>query len=211
MQGFGALDVNITGTGFGNIKGDVSLIIVGSGVTGVVDEVAGQVILATFTIAADAAAGNHAVTVKVKTQTSDNSVNFFVQIPTKLRRDSISDLIDQQGGCGATKTVNYSLLDQAGQVIAEDLAVSEVFTNITKSDPSLPDPQPNAPEANAGHVIDVVGYNIPTCPPPFTISLTQKFTAKVGQTTYNLTTTNSISFGRDASGNKFVNVTNTTP
>jgi hypothetical protein len=54
-QGFGALSVSITGTGFGNVTANVTLTIAGSGVTGAVDQVTDQEILATFTIAADAA------------------------------------------------------------------------------------------------------------------------------------------------------------
>jgi len=168
-------------------------------------------LLATFTVSASATGGNHAVTVKAKGQTSDNSVTFFVQIPTKIRRDSISALQNETGGCGATKTLNYSLLDQAGVVISEDLTVDEVLSDFTSDPSGLQQPDPKHPPANAGHLVDEVGYRIPTCPPPFTISLTQKFTVTVGQTTYNLTTTNSVSYGRDASGNKFVTVTNTTP
>lgn len=140
-----------------------------------------------------------------KTQTS-NSMNFFVQIPTSARRNSISQLMDQQGGYGAFRDLNYTLLDQAGQAIIVDVEVSEVFSNITKSDPGIPNPTPITIQANAEEFNDRLGYLIPSCPPPFTVSFTQKFTVKIGQTTYNLNNSNSISYGRDAQGNKFVNV-----
>lgn len=202
--------MNLVGTGFGNTKNKVTVQVGGTGISVVVDAVTTREILATFTIAANAEVGNHAVSVKVGNQPS-NSVNFFVQVPTRLRRDSISALMNQQGGCGATKTLEYTLLDQAGEVIAEDLTVDEVLSNFTSNPSGLPPPLPKHALANAGHLVDEVGYRIATCPPPFTISLTQKFTVKIGQTTYNLTTTNSVSYGRDASGNKFVTVTNTIP
>jgi hypothetical protein len=207
LQGV-AYGVTITGAGF---RSPASVTAAGTGIA--VSEVhvgSSTEIIATFTVAGDAAGGNHAVTVTVSGQTS-NSVNFYVQIPTKLRRDSITALQNQQGGCGATKTLEYTLLDQAGQIIADDLTVREVFSDFTSTPAGLPPPTPRAPEANAGHLVDTIGYEIPTCPPPFTVSVTQTFTVTVGQTTYNLTTTNSVSYGRDASGNKFVTVTNTVP
>jgi hypothetical protein len=201
--------VTITGAGF---MAPASVSVAGPGIS-VSEVVVGSSteMLATFTIASGATAGDHAVTVTANGQTSDNSVNFFVQIPTKLRRDNISSLQDEPGGCGATKNLDYSLLDQAGQVVAEDLTVHEVFSNFTSNPAGFPPPQDQSPVANAGHLVDVVGYRIPTCPPPFTVTVTQTFTVTVGQTVYNVTTTNSFSYGRDASGNKFVTVTNTIP
>ncbi|MGH9899493.1 MAG: IPT/TIG domain-containing protein [Pyrinomonadaceae bacterium] len=170
-----------------------------------------QEIQANFNIAADAPGGNHSVTVTVNGQTS-NSLNFFVQIPSRLRRDSISELTDEPGGrCGASRELAYTLVDQAGEVIMQDVTVQEVLSNFTSDPPGLSPPEAKSPVTNAGHLIDTVGYTIPTCPPPFTIRLTQTFTVNTGQITRNLSTANSISFGRDASGNKFVNDTNTTP
>lgn len=204
-----AYGVTITGTGF---VSPASVSVGGTGVSVSEVEVGSSTeILATFTVASNAAAGDHAVTVTANGQTSDNSVNFYVQIPTKLGQDQISGLQNEQGGCGATRNVSYSLLDQGGQVIADDLTVQEVFSNFTSNPSGFSQPQAQAPQANQGHLVDVVGYSIPSCPPPFTASLTQTFTVTVEQTTYNLSTTNSISFGRDSSGNKFVTVTNTTP
>jgi len=60
---------------------------------------------------------------------------------------------------------------------------------------------------NAGTANDVVGYNIDTCPPAFTATMTQGFKVTKDSTTYNLTTTNSISMGRKNDGTKFVDVT----
>src|SRR5882724_7467904 len=73
----------ILGSGFTSSS---TVAISGSGVTASVSFSSGTQLTAIFQIATDAIEGNHAVTVTTNNVTS-NSVNFFVQIPAKLRRD----------------------------------------------------------------------------------------------------------------------------
>jgi hypothetical protein len=205
-RGVQGIEYNLTITGMG-FKDPASVSVAGTGITVSGTQVGSSTaIITTFTIASDATGGNHAVTVTVSNQTSDG-VNFYVQIPTQLvRQGDIGNLTDQQNGCGATRSINYELVDQAGLIIATDLTVNEVLSNITKSDPGISDPQPTSPQTDAGSLVDTLGYLIPSCPPPFTVSFSQAFKVTIGQQTYNLSNSYSISYGRDAQGNKFVNI-----
>jgi hypothetical protein len=205
-RGVQGIDYSLTITGMG-FKNPASVSVAGTGITVSETQVGSSTeIITTFTIANDATGGNHAVTVTVSNQTSDG-VNFYVQIPTQLvRQGNIGNLTDQPNGCGATRSINYELVDQAGQTITTDLTVNEVLSNITKSDPGIPDPQPTSPQTDAGGLVDTLGYLIPSCPPPFSVSFSQGFKVTIGQQTYNLSNSYSISYGRDAQGNKFVNV-----
>ena len=143
----------------------------------------------------------------------EHTVNFFVQIPTRLQRDSISNLIDQPGGCGVTRQISYTLLDQAGRVIDTDDTADEIISNYSGPE-GLKPPETSPVTFTAGTLNDKVGYGTKTtdCPPPFTATATQNFILRTAATkSYSLSTTNLISMGRDSSGAKFVSVTITTP
>jgi len=101
--------------------------------------------------------------------------------------------------------LSYTLLDQNGDPIEEDVTLKETISDF--SGPQGVKPTETSIVMNAGTADDVVGYNIDTCPPPFTATMTQGFKVVKGSTTYNLTTTNSISMGRRSDGTKFVDVT----
>lgn len=220
-QAFGSgLNITITGKGFGSAQANVTLTIAGSGVTGQIDRVTPQEILATFTVADDAAAGNHGVTVKVRNQTS-NSVNFFVQIPTKIRRDSLDDIttcdpnrctIGQiQNACGAYRVVHYTLVDQANpsQPIAVPCTVTETVTNLSDNSQITKPISTN----EAGQFDDLLAlFKVTTCPSPGeSASVRQTFTAKVGNKTFNLTTTNRIDYSKSTSGTYSISITVETP
>jgi hypothetical protein len=130
----------------------------------------------------------------------------FVAVPTRLSRDSYSDLKDL-GGCGAKRDISYTLLDQKDDPIEEDVTLKEVISNFSGPE-GLKPPTETSVVMNAGSANDVVGYNIALpCPPPFTASMTQSFKVIKDSTTYALSTTNAISMGRNSDGTKFVNVT----
>jgi hypothetical protein len=76
------VNVTIVGEGFGS---NANVQVGGTGITPAVDFRSPTEIGASFAIALNAQPGNHAVTVRVGTQTS-NSVNFFVQTPSRLIR-----------------------------------------------------------------------------------------------------------------------------
>jgi hypothetical protein len=154
--------VAIVGTGFEDPAG---VTVGGSGITANVQNVApnGRSIIVDFVVAANATPGNHAVTVTVNGQTS-NSVNFFVQIPTKLVRfdytpapparqapNGISqlytitngDILDLSGDavssnrCGAYRNLMYRLLDQDGDPIeGVEVSITETFPANEYSGPS---------------------------------------------------------------------------
>ena len=56
----------------------------GTGITVTVRSTSATQITADFAVASNAPSGNHSVTVTAGGQTSNNSVNFFVQVPTTL-------------------------------------------------------------------------------------------------------------------------------
>lgn len=196
--------ISITGSGFGSGS---TVSVGGTGVTASVQSFSSTSLSVTLTVASNATAGNHGVTVTRSGKTS-NSVNFYVQIPTSLRRDSMSGLIDQPGGCGATRTLYYHLLDQEGVEISTDGTLQEAFSNFN-GPAGLTNSEPVNASMSSGVAIDTVGYLTPdsTCPPPFTATVTQTFTVVIGAQSYPLTTSNSISEGRTTSGSKFVNIT----
>ncbi len=199
------IEVVIQGTGLASTApGSTTTVSAGTGISVSIDPhfVTNSEVDATFTIAGDAPAGNHAVRVTVNGQTSDNSVNFFVQIPTKLRRDSMSGVISETNGtingqpnqCGAYRNLSYTLLDQGGQPILTNQPITELFTNY--SGPPGSAPQNKTVNLTDRIVDDVVGFSTtaPTCPSPFTATVTQKFNVLVGLNVYNLSTTNSHKF-----------------
>ncbi|MGH9967654.1 MAG: IPT/TIG domain-containing protein [Pyrinomonadaceae bacterium] len=215
--------VTIAGRGFGS---NPSVTIGGSGVTysgsgGSATQLSGN-----LSVAGNATAGNHTVQVSHKGQSS-NSVNFFVQVPTSLRRDRLDDLVDIDPGpgdimdgfgqliasnrCGAYRNVVYTLVDQAGQPIIADLPITEALSNYQ----GPPELQPGAkpPRLTRDGVIgdtQALSGQSPTCPPPFSLSFTQRFSVTVGQTTFSLTTVNACALSKDGSGNYSITISITT-
>jgi hypothetical protein len=206
-------DVTITGRGFGT-NPSVSA---GSNITVTINSnfTTDTNIDATFTVAGNGAGGNQTVTVTSRGQSA--TVNFYLQVPTSLRRDSISDVIvvtngtigTHQNQCGAYRSVSYTLLDQAGQQIFTSLPLNETFSNYSG-------PQSLAP-TNAhmtmtdGTALDVIGFGTPApqCPPAFQASVTQNFNVAVGLNVFTLTTSNAISDSSNGAGGYTIVVTYT--
>jgi hypothetical protein len=123
-------------------------------------------------------------------------------------------VINQQGGCGAHRDLQYTLMDQqtpTAQPINIDASITETFSNFTADNPGIRPPDATDGNIVAGVVPDFVGYNIPTCPPAFTASMDQTFVVKIGNTNYPLTTKNRIIWSVNAAGTKSISVTITTP
>lgn len=186
-------------------------------------------ITANFAIAANASGGDRAVSVTVRGLTSATK-NFFVQIPTKLRRDDFTTIVIREptpgnfvnifgetirtNVCGAYRNLKYTLLDQAGNAILQELTVTETLTDFMPSDPNLPPPQPNETATNDEGIFgDTIGvpYAPPCNIPPFNYTLKQGFKVTVGESTYNLTTNNGVSVAKTAPAQWTINVTITTP
>jgi hypothetical protein len=185
-------------------------------------------ITANLAIAANAAGGNRTIKVRSNNRTS-NGKSFFVQIPTRLRRDRLDDLVDIDPGpgnvvnpfnetvatnrCGAYRNVVYTLVDQQQQAqpILPEATITEVLTNFQGTQ-GLTQPTPKTTTTDEGVIGDTQGITgaHPTCPPPFSYTLNQGFTAKLGQTTFNLTTVNAIAVSKDGSGNYSITITITT-
>ncbi|MGH9906958.1 MAG: IPT/TIG domain-containing protein, partial [Pyrinomonadaceae bacterium] len=182
------ISVSIDGSGF---AGGSTVSVAGTGVTASVQSSSATSLSVNLNISANATPGNHGVTVTTSGKTS-NSVNFFVQVPTSLRRDSISGVNDQQGGCGATRTLLYRLLDQEGAEISSGDTLKETFSNFSGPAGVAPPAERNVQLAS-GVAIDTIGYQIPDCPPPFTATFSQTFAVVIGTQSYSLTTSNAIS------------------
>jgi len=120
-----SVGISIGGSGFGTSP---SVSVAGTGITTNIQASSETSISVTLNISADATAGNHGVTVTVNGNQS-NSVNFFVQIPTKLERNSYGDLQDQPGGCGARRILQYTVLDQGGDPIDTNGTITEGIDN----------------------------------------------------------------------------------
>lgn len=194
--------ISIVGSGFGSGS---TVTVGGTGVSASVQSFSATSLSVTLTISSAATPGNHGVTVTRAGKTS-NSVNFFVQVPTSLRRDSTSDLNNQQGGCGATRTLSYKLLDQEGAEISSNDKLKETVSNYSGPAGVQPPVEKEVQMSN-GTALDTVGYEIPTCPPEFTATFTQTFKVIIGTESYTLTSSNAISMGRTGSGSKFVDIT----
>lgn len=125
----GEITVDIQGSGFGTNPG---ISVSGTGVTATIDRnmSTGDDLSTTFNIAANADPGNHTVTITNGSQQA--TANFFVQIPTSLKRVDTSQVVVITDGkigkndhqCGAYLTVSYILMDQdnPAQQIITDLA-----------------------------------------------------------------------------------------
>lgn len=194
--------ISIIGAGFGSGS---TVSVGGTGVTASVQSFSATSLSVTLTIASNATAGNHGLTV-TRSGRPSNSVTFFVQIPTSLRRDSMSDLINQPGGCGVTRTLVYQLLDQEQANINSNATLKEAISNFSGPAGVKPPDVTNIQMAS-GMAQDTVGYLLTTCPSPFTATFTQTFSVVIGTQSYSLTTSNAISMGRTSTGSKFVNIT----
>ena len=134
-------------------------------------------------------------------------MNFFVQVPTKLRRNSMSALQDE-GGCGAVRNLSYTLLDQNGDPIDTNGTISEGVSSFS-GPPGVQPPLETQRTMSHGTFPDIVGYNIATCPPPFTATFVQSFTVHLNTAghAWALSSQNSVSMGRTSAGAKFVDIT----
>jgi hypothetical protein len=141
------------------------------GITASVQSSSDTSISVTLNISADASGGDHNITVKATANGQpSNALSFYVQIPTKLQRDSLGDLQDQPGGCGVTRQVQYTLLDQAAEAAPIDVngTISEGISGYSGPEGLRPPPE-TIGTITHGHISpDTVGYTIATCPPPFT-------------------------------------------
>jgi hypothetical protein len=102
--------------------------------------------------------------------------------------------------------LTYHLLDQEGAEISSGDTLKETISNFSGPAGVKPPDLTNIQMAS-GVATDTVGYQIPTCPPPFTATFTQTFTVVIGTQSYTLTSSNAISMGRTGSGTKFVDIT----
>jgi hypothetical protein len=214
--------VIIEGERFGEVMPTVN--VAGTGITATVVSNTDTRINVSFDISADAEPGNHGVTVRASGQTS-NSVNFFVQVPKSLRRDSVGELVtldprpgdivvcetDERNVCGAYRSLQYTLMDQDGPqqpIEAEDILVTETFSDY--QGPRSTPPNMDGKTNDAGQLCDVIAiFTRPPDPCPRAGSsetFTQKFFVKIGSQTYNLTTENRITREKDARGMYNINV-----
>jgi hypothetical protein len=209
------IGIAIFGSGF-NTNSTPTVAISGSGVTASEVHVSSSgEITANINITRDAATGNHAVKV-VSSGFSSNSVTFFVQVPTSLRRDSLSDIIEISNGdvvdglgvlrlsgqCGAYRNVVYQLMDQKTpepQPIAAALEVDETFSNYQGPTNLNPGLLKTGETRYDGKIADVIGVvdSSPHCPGALTLSFNQGFVALIGTRSYILTTTNSVGISYD--------------
>jgi hypothetical protein len=190
--------LTITGTGFTSAA-VVNVDQTGSGTTGItvqnIQAAPPSQILCDFQIAQNASPGNHKVTVSVAGQTS-NSMNFFVQVPTRVTINNPGSLVTIDPGpgnivdlsgqtintvpvCGAYQNFTYQLADQNGNAIQEQGTVDETVTVV--SGPANLDTHTSSAAANeAGQFGDTQGMSepYPSCPPKGTsITANQTLTA----------------------------------
>jgi len=213
-----AIDVTINGRGFGT---NPTVNVAGTGITVTITSKTNTQINTSFAIASNAGAGNHGVTVTSRGQTS-NTVNFFVQVPSRLARTSISNVIVIDPGpgnivnafgqvvatnvCGAYRNRVYTLVDQQGQPIVADVPVTESFYDYQGPGST---PQPLTQSTTDGRIGDVLAIfkTYPSCPSNGEgISFRQKFSVTVAGTTFQLSTINFIQMQK-SSGTYTINVT----
>lgn len=118
--------VTLSGKGFGTSP----TVNAGTGITVTVNSASDTSIGASFNVASTAPSGNHSVTVTAGGQTSSNSVNFYVQVPTSLRlvtTTSQGSASCASGSAGWDRRVIWQVLDQAGQLINRSMSVSDTI------------------------------------------------------------------------------------
>jgi hypothetical protein len=207
--------VTIKGTGFA-AGASVSA---GSGIT-VSSVVVGSSteILATFTIASNAQAGNHQVVVTVAGQSSTDNVNFFVQIPTRVTLESMSGVTTcdpthctingQPNKCGAYRDLVYQVVDQSGNPVQAEGTVTETITEWSSGAPLPPDSQATDENGRFADLVGIAGADS-NCPSNGSgFDRRQKFAAQFGETTFNLTTTNRLQVQK-SSGQYTITITTT--
>ncbi|HBB94091.1 MAG TPA: hypothetical protein DC054_01755 [Blastocatellia bacterium] len=129
-RGVVGLTISVTIQGSGFASGS-TVDVAGTGVTASVQSSSSTSLTVNLDVAANATAGNHAVTVTVNGSTS-NGVNFFVQIPTSLslsigskRTHNGGSITDCQGtvlvpvAYGYSRLLTYTVLDQSGAAITQ--------------------------------------------------------------------------------------------
>jgi hypothetical protein len=233
VQGL-AYNLTITGKGF---KSPATVSIAGTGITISGTQVGSSTeIITSFTIADTAPGGNHAVTVTAGGQTSA-SVNFYVQIPSKVvffddpQRApngigplvvlSDGDVKDLDGNvllthqCGVYRNLEYQLVDQDNppKGINDAFTLTESFTDYVGPAGTPGNLSKNISEGNSGVFGDTqyFGKTAPSClGTDDHETMKQHISAKVGNKTFSISTVVSISRGRFAGTNK-VDVSISTP
>lgn len=193
---------------------------------------------ANFAISSTAAGGNQSVVVTTTSGTQLPSVNFYVQIPKKLIRDtgygtnglgslvtiSNGNVLDIYGNvvlkneCGVYRNVGYFLVDQEtpAQTIQGDHTLVEHFTNYSTDVPgnTVPPDEKNPISFNQTLLGDIqfIGYKAPSCLGTNDHeSFDQHLTVQIDSShSYGLSMVNHIDRGY-YSGTATVNVTITTP
>jgi hypothetical protein len=209
--GLGPVDssvgISIVGSGFGNSP---TVTVGGGGITTSAQSSSPTSISVTLNISADASAGNHTITVTANGKQS-NSENFYVQIPTKLQRNSVGP-IEAGGDCGAIRRITYTVLDQnnPGDPIDTNGTISEGISSFSSVPSAISAPAATQRTITHGTLQDDVGYIISGgCPPAFTATWVQNFTVHLNTPghAWALSSTNSVSAGRTQAGAKFVDNT----
>jgi IPT/TIG domain len=222
LQG-AAYGVTITGTDF---AAPVHVSVAGTGITVSEEQrVNSTEFLATFTIANNATGGNHVVTVTANTLTSDNSVNFYIQIPTLATQDSIAAVttcdptlctIDgQPNKCGAYRTLSYQVWDQSNppQKIEEDGEVTELISEWADATETTIVTKVETVNADGifADLVGVTGLTGSSCPSNGNLmDRRQKFSVKFNNVSHNLTTKRRLQITK-ASGQYTIAISTTTP
>ena len=188
------VDVVIKGSGFGTFTPTVSA---GSGITvSNIQLINGGEVRARFTIASNAPAGNHAVSVTTSFgQTTTIPGNFFVQIPSEFIPLNLATANlgcpPNFGGFGAQ--VTYQVADQAGQPINfGGLTPQEHFTR--NGQPAFSGfkafADPPTTDANGRFLDTPIGTCAGSPPPSFNlcVDVVQTFNIVVGSITFSIPT-----------------------
>ncbi len=223
--------VTIQGRGFGSnpsvLPGGTGLSYSGSG--GSATQLTG-----TLTAAANATPGNHSIQVGTNGQTS-NSVQFFVQVPSKILPYTASSLAPDgigpirtpvnadvrtlegvlvfQNFCGVYRSYLFFLADQEGQRIQAAFTFDEIFSNVN-SPPTLAAPAYTPVNFPANYVaiedLQSVGFIGGCLNTNEFQTFTQRFKITIGGTEFFPTTTINIKRGNEGGVLK-VDRTITTP
>jgi len=177
---------------------------------------------ADFVVAANAGLGNHSVSVSRGGKPS-NSVNFYVQVPSKLlpytdsnlapngigplRTPVHEDLTYLEGAlfahdfCGVARSYLFFLADQDGQRIQTAFHFDEIFSNIFKSAPGLADVTYTPVDFPANYVaiedLQSLGFQGGCLQTDEYETFTQKFKITINGTEFLPTTTIDIKRGNE--------------
>jgi hypothetical protein len=219
----GGYNITITGSGFA--AGATVSLDPTSGVTaGGTQVVSSTQIFTEFTVANNASGGDRRVIVTVAGQASTDQVKFFVQIPTKVTRDSQSSITTcdpslctingQPNKCGAFRTLTYQIWDQRNpaQTVEEPGTVTEFISQWSDASETTIETQSDDVNAN-GIFADLVGVTGigSACPSNGNLAdLRQKFSVSINSVSHNLTTRRRIQMSK-SSGAYSINISTTTP